>query len=492
MMPRILLFISLLFYGANAISQLSGNNHMEFQLGNLPGSDPRDLTTHYNQLNLQYRYRSLTAGIRYEHFYSQNTASSYNRLTQYNVTYRNKGLEIEVGNFIGILGNGLLLRAYEIPGSVFEAQSYRSRYGFYRDLRGVSVKYNGKVGYAKALRGKTLANVFPPLIEESDRRPDLTEGIETGLNFFGQTAGLVFMRNTNITDQEQFYSLLFSGNLSAFVSYNFEFAHNIENQTPLFALSEDARYGIYSSLNFSLGTFGLSLEYKDYHDLLIGSGISDPPTLVKEHKYKLLNRSIHVPQYVDESGTQVEAYYSFPRGTRLLLNYTRAVNEFASSYVFREFFAEIGFDAGSRNTVTLFADYSEEPIRLEDHRYTGGMIWELELSGGHSTLLEFEYQAIERSLLGGQVYQNMVVVAGWSKSPKTSVSLTWEYSTDINVTGGDPQRNWFGVDVSHKIDQRNTVTLFAGQRRGGPACTSGICYEVLDFEGVEVRLKTRF
>ena len=36
-MPRILLFISLLLYGANAIPQLSGNNHMEYQLGNLPG-----------------------------------------------------------------------------------------------------------------------------------------------------------------------------------------------------------------------------------------------------------------------------------------------------------------------------------------------------------------------------------------------------------------------------------------------------------------------
>jgi hypothetical protein len=38
----------------------------------------------------------------------------------------------------------------------------------------------------------------------------------------------------------------------------------------------------------------------------------------------------------------------------------------------------------------------------------------------------------------------------------------------------------------------NTISMFAGKRRGGPACTSGICYEVLDFEGIEIRLKTIF
>jgi hypothetical protein len=34
--------------------------------------------------------------------------------------------------------------------------------------------------------------------------------------------------------------------------------------------------------------------------------------------------------------------------------------------------------------------------------------------------------------------------------------------------------------------------MFTGRRRGGPACNAGVCYEVLDFYGVEFRFTTRF
>jgi len=34
--------------------------------------------------------------------------------------------------------------------------------------------------------------------------------------------------------------------------------------------------------------------------------------------------------------------------------------------------------------------------------------------------------------------------------------------------------------------------LFLGKRRGGLACTAGTCYQVQPFEGVELRLVSRF
>lgn len=473
-------------------AQLSGSNLFEFQLGNIPDESPADLTTHYDQLNLRYRYKSLQASVRVEHFLGPERTRSYHRLTQYNLKYRKNGLALEVGNFNEILGNGLLLRAYEIPASVFEDQGYRVRYGFYRDLRGFSAKYNWKWGYMKALRGATLANTLPPTLDEPERRPDLSEAVESGLQFFGQTAGFVLMRNTNDRSRQNFYALLLKGNISTMLSYNLEFAHDIAPGTPLFSLEDASRYGIYGSLNYSLGSFGLSAEYKDYQDLLIGAGINDPPTLVKEHKYRLLNRNIHVPQYYSERGTQFEAYYSFGNGSRLLLNYARAVNEFNRTLVFTEYFAEYYFPAGNKHTFTLFADVSEEQIKFEDHRYTGGMTWEYAFKGRHSTLLEFEYQSVERNVSSTEIFRNMVVVAGYSRAPGTSVSLTWELSTDSYLTTDADQRMWLGLNISHKLNAQNTLSVFAGQRRGGPACTSGICYEVLDFQGVEIRLKTKF
>jgi len=38
----------------------------------------------------------------------------------------------------------------------------------------------------------------------------------------------------------------------------------------------------------------------------------------------------------------------------------------------------------------------------------------------------------------------------------------------------------------------NEVSVFYGSRRGGLTCLSGTCYEVLPFEGVEVRWTAQF
>ena len=54
-------------------------------------------------------------------------------------------------------------------------------------------------------------------------------------------------------------------------------------------------------------------------------------------------------------------------------------------------------------------------------------------------------------------------------------ALDKEFGTCI-IISENVQRHWMGLDTKYKINMRHTITLFAGQRRGGPACTSGICY----------------
>jgi len=491
-MRRIVIYLLFLLISTQLDAQLSGNNLFEFQLGNLPDVTPKDLTVHFNQLNLRYRYKWISVSARYEHFISQTDGSSYHSLSQYQLQFRKNGIDLKVGNFSEILGNGLLLRAYEIPGSVFEDAGYRVRYGFYRDIRGFSGKYQGKHVYVKALRGKVLTNELPPIIPIEDRRTDLVEAIESGFTIYGQTAGFVFMRSSTPYSQESYYSLLANGGFMSYFSYNVEFAHNVGNGiTPFVRDDPNARYGLYSSLNFSYGSFGLSLEYKDFNRMFLGSGISDPPTLVKEHKYKVLNRATHVPKFSDESGIQVEGYYSFKNGSRLLVNYARAVNEFFTTYIFNEYFSEYTFYPGS-SILTLFADYSSDEFSNEPARYSTGGVWELKLKNAWSSLMEIEYQYINREGFSPAKVYNYVLIAGLSHSPKTSFSLVVEMSDDPQLADMNPQRFWFGADFSYKIDMHNTLSVFAGQRRGGPACTSGICYEVLDFEGVELRFKSKF
>ena len=218
-----------------------------------PTHEPADLSSHYNQLNLGYRYKGLKASLRYEHFISQNEGSSYYKLSQFQVQYRKEKLELKIGNFNETLGNGLLVRGYEIAGSVFEEEAYRTRYGFYRDMLGFSAKYSGDIWYFQALRGKSLVNTLPPTLEREDRRIDLVEGMETGISLYYQTLGLILMRNSNPFEKDYFYSLLFSGSLPGILSYNFEYAHNLAEDVPVFAMDEMSRYGMYGSLSYNLG-----------------------------------------------------------------------------------------------------------------------------------------------------------------------------------------------------------------------------------------------
>jgi len=499
MLKWFIIFLLLLFPATSIYGQLTGNNLFEYQFGNLPYTDPSDLSSHYDQLNLGYRYKGLKATVRYEHFLSQNEGSSYANLSQFQVQYRKEKLELKIGNFNETLGNGLLVRGYEIPGSVFEEEAYRSRYGFYRDMLGFSAKYSGDIWYFQALRGKSLVNTLPPTVPVEERRIDLVEGMETGVSLYYQTLGLILMRNSNPFEKDYFYSLLFSGSLPGLLSYNFEYAHNLAEDLPVFAMDEMSRFGMYGSVSFNLGSFGMSFEYKNYHNLLIGTGISDPPTTVREHKYKVLNRSIHVPQLVDESGIQLEGYYTFNNSEHLVVNYTRSLNEFFEEYLFSEVFVEYSFYPGHKSNLTIFADYASDEFKSEDTRYATGTVWEYSVAGSWSTQLHLEYQFIEREFAERTTMHNGVVILGLSKSPGLTVSMVWELSNDPFLTDQPDTpdiengiRHWPGVEASYRINPTNTISLFAGKRRGGPACTSGICYEVLDFEGVEIRLKTKF
>ena len=93
------IFLCLLTPIAASYGQLSGNNLFEYQMGNLPYTDPPDLSAHYDQLNLGYRYKGLQASLRYEHFLSQNEGSSYAYLSQFQVRYRREKLELENWKF---------------------------------------------------------------------------------------------------------------------------------------------------------------------------------------------------------------------------------------------------------------------------------------------------------------------------------------------------------------------------------------------------------
>ncbi len=450
---------------ASIHAQISGQNLMEYQYGQLPGDTTGSFSTIYDRVLLDYSYKKFKVGGTLENFYSPYESRNYTRMAQFRIQYNSKPLELKIGNFYETLGRGILLRSYEIPGAILEDKSYRSRHYFHRDLLGASAKFRHKDFTAKLIYGKPLNNVLPPTFDQEDLRSDQIIAFQSDYSLNGHLLGLAVMNLQNESVQSWHAMINASGAILPYLSYYTEFAKNVSD----FAISDfssEAAFAFYGNLSLSLDRFGLSAEYKNYSNYLLGSGFNEPPALVREHSYKVLNRSTHVLQPQNERGVQLEGFFFFPDESSLVVNHTRAVNDFGKTFIFQEYFAEYSFALNEKHDLKLFGDFAQDPFKLEENQF------------------QHFYRNPDN-------VQNQVLSIGFSSKSKISGYIVSELSNDpVIVDQGT--KIWLGTGAKYKINNRHTFQIFAGERRGGPACNSGVCYEVLDFKGVELRLSSRF
>jgi len=472
---------------ASIHAQISGQNLMEYQYGQLPGDTTGSFSTIYDRVLLDYSYKKFKVGGTLENFYSPYESRNYTRMAQFRIQYNSKPLELKIGNFYETLGRGILLRSYEIPGAILEDKSYRSRHYFHRDLLGASAKFRHKDFTAKLIYGKPLNNVLPPTFDQQGRRSDQIIAFQSDYSLNGHLLGLAVMNLQNESVQSWHAMINASGAILPYLSYYTEFAKNVSD----FAISDfssEAAFAFYGNLSLSLDRFGLSAEYKNYSNYLLGSGFNEPPALVREHSYKVLNRSTHVLQPQNERGVQLEGFFFFPDESSLVVNHTRAVNDFGKTFIFQEYFAEYSFALNEKHDLKLFGDFAQDPFKLEENRISTGFYADWKLNETFSLNSSYEFQHFYRN---PDNVQNQVLSIGFSSKSKISGYVVSELSNDpVIVDQGT--KIWLGTGAKYKINNRHTLQIFAGERRGGPACNSGVCYEVLDFKGVELRLSSRF
>jgi hypothetical protein len=108
-------------------------------------------------------------------------------------------------------------------------------------------------------------------------------------------------------------------------------------------------------------------------------------------------------------------------------------------------------------------------------------------------LQQFESRAFN------DVFYNGFLSLSVAQGQKISIALIGEFTTDITFTDQprtfeieEGPRYWLGSQITGTVAGRHRLSLFFGARRGGPACTSGICYEVQDFSGAEFRYTVNF
>ncbi|NUO82284.1 hypothetical protein HUU05_19600 [candidate division KSB1 bacterium] len=497
-MPRVFWSLFLLWAGG-VNAQISFSNLFEYQLGNLPSVSPRDLSTAYNQLNLSYRYRYIKAFAKFESFTHPEAVQDYYQCTQRGVRAGNDKVAFTAGNFYEIIGRGLLLRSYEIPGTVREDIGYRVRHGFYRDLGGVLLKYQSRALELKALRARPLYNSFPPTLASAARRPSLVDGFEANVRVAQDLSiGGAYLRSEREQRLSKYSTIYLNANLPFEVQLYSEFAQQLRAEQDWFDFSEGSSHAFYASANYIAGPLGLSLEAKDYNDFVLL--FNDPPPLIKEHSYVVLNRSTHVLEPDNESGWQAEASLRFNAGHTLTLNASQAENEFfGRRTVFKELFAEFEYVLDEETSVKVFADRSHDPFKLEEKRDAFGAYLDKEWPQHWGTILDVEYQIFAREALTREEVKNYAVSFTLAHARGFSVGVLWERSTDPLLADNPitdrietKPRHWLGGTLGYKYSERHFLNAFYGKRRGGPACTAGICYEVLDFEGLEVRWTSNF
>jgi hypothetical protein len=251
--------------------------------------------------------------------------------------------------------------------------------------------------------------------------------------------------------------------------------------------------GFYFSQNIFLDEivprfrWGMSWEYKDYQNFELG--VNEPPTLVREHTYALLNRSTHVVELTQEEGYQFESTMNLDRWSTLILNWSRAEN--SDNKQFREFYAELqGNFRGAR--LALFADDSEDGSKAIVDRQTYGVYGLTPLPADNSLEVEYEQLTAVR-LVGGnnQPFKDNYLAVTWARAPWLSVSTVHQTTDDPIDTRGGSRRSYTSLSASVNVGNHG-ITGFWGQRRGGLQCTAGTCYKVQAFDGVLFQVFTRY
>ena len=496
-------------------AQLSITSLTEAQRGRVPGEDPESFSNVYEQFNVDYSTANLQAGGRFEVYRASVDNRSLTFLSQRYVTWSNGPLQVTGGNFYGILGRGLTMRAFDLPGVVLESTLFRQRYTNTQDMEGGMASWSDDTFEIKALAGRPVAGDIPPGYPDSistfdkliglgsDRRQDWVAGGELSVRPIPELkiGGTVVNIRPDGAENSYAWSWLAGLDLTpAFAQIGLSDVYgDVYGEFGRREKFSSEGHGRYVGGNIGIGALGLSVEYKDYDnfDLLA----NDPPQLILEHTAYLLNRNTHVLQTLNESGYQIEAVYPIPGFATVTGNVSRGKNQLSSTVatIFDERYIGLDLDfLPDAHTASVFFDWGRDQLEAVAAHRTGGVVFGTRTDKGHAFEGIFELQRGKLPFGADPWYWDTYAALSWLLPIGVGAALVMDRSTDISETDKgdtfefetDPVR-FFSVNVNARFGPYEAL-LFAGERRGGTACTSGSCYEVLAFKGAELRLLTRF
>jgi thiol-disulfide isomerase/thioredoxin len=395
------------------------------------------------------------------------------------VEYNAAKYSVRAGHFYGMFGRGLLFSAYEN-----------------RAIRVDSV-LEGAIASGNLYGLKATAFTGSPSALETD-----IEGVDFEYNL-GKPLTAGFSRLS--WDDEWARSGRLNGvipHMSYYVEYGIKRNDSMEDY--------DDGKAFYAGLNLNYGSFGLSVEGKDYENFRILDradgkvALNNGPSLTREHLYSLPNRYPLNQNMDDELGSQIELTWDGSNGWSALVNASRILShgeleltdlfsdptgDFGSQLKFEEFYAHLEKEKmGPFHWRTAYHYAESEGKNL--YAGIGELIWHK--SSTQSWTFKGEQQFVELS--GNENYDlgsfnQQFMLIEYNQAPHWAISGIIELN-DLHEEQlafvQEKEGPFPAAQVSYVSDNGALFTLWAGQRQAGYLCAGGVCKIEPAFEGVEL------
>ncbi|MHC1738783.1 MAG: DUF6029 family protein [Ignavibacteriaceae bacterium] len=456
--------------------------------------------------NLDYRNGIFSAGFRFDTFQPNDPSSAVNRgkkrFTDFGFKYikaeigdKFSGGEFTVGNYYALFGRGLTLKSFEDRNIRIDNNLLGIKFsGRYKDfvvtaLSGMPENFNltrTDILHAVDLeyRGLRFLKIGVSLLSN---QPENEQIVRTSL--------------ASVRLQPSFYN--FNLYTEFAVKQNNDIKENVFNGNEFIAGK-----GFYSNLSFYYGNFSMLGEYKIYDNFAFTTSdgtvtYNTPPATRRDYTYSLLNKHPSALDANNEEGGQIELNYNFWDFTFLTASFSLTKTLPVSSYYQRiqktknepltqlkEFYTQLNHQLTNSLYTTFALGYSEE-LTSATKNLTSIVDLRYSVDEMNTIRLIYEHQQTNVSITN-EDYYNQALTFELLHSPDIVLGFNGTMETKEPTQGRKVRRTWKFVQLSYKIGEHSDLILLYGSRQAGNICIGGVCRYEPEFNGIELKMFTRF
>ncbi|MBR9975406.1 MAG: hypothetical protein KFF77_07475 [Bacteroidetes bacterium] len=531
-MKRSLLILVLLLLGAAGTAmaqvQYSVANYMRYGNGEqVIGGQFIGKEYIENQANVRLFWDDLTVGFEYLHDDPPEFGPRYTGIRKRYIEFSREGLELRAGDYYTLYGKGLAMNLFEDRGINYDTRLDGLR-GSYNSDHVRAIFAMGKMRYYDLLNSERIETYS---VKSGHIEITPVDFFRIGGSIVGTDGELpsVFGMDQVHADIPEVMASLRGLGFELFVQHAWKRSTFLRPTADgLFTSGRSNGRGLYGGLSYTADFgLGVTVEYKDYRFDPVKESereanrpsrvlpMQNPPIVHKEHVFTLLSRNPHVVDFNDEVGMQVDVFYLLT--PEITFNFNGAVASRQKGYLERNGFL-VTYERESSVMPTLdekFSPFWELYGEVEwyfdgssfiraavnrryDAPYEGGLA---HVQASTTIPLRIEYMLDEEFSVGGSFeqqfyhdsynrdtpeYFNEYVSLTFARAGHWSATLRMEYTTDK----GDPSGKdfWRAAEFAYRIGNSHIATVSYGTERGGLICTSGVCREILPFDGVRLSL----